>query len=120
MLGGKWGLQGAFDFTTISVNDSQPINGTATFISDAYSLGAVIPPPAPYAGSYNGPGPLLGDTPDADHGVNDGDDHRPADAGGAGSRLSRRALLRVSDGQALVGTIGRRAGAGRGRHPIYL
>ncbi len=63
MLGGKWGLQGAFDFTTISVNDSQPVSGTATFISDAYSLGAVIPPLAPYSGSYNGPGPLLGDTP---------------------------------------------------------
>jgi hypothetical protein len=63
MLGGKWGLQGAFDFTTISVNDSQPVNGTATFISDAYSLGAVIPPQSPYSGNYNGPGPLLGDTP---------------------------------------------------------
>jgi len=63
VFGGKWGLQGAFDFTTISVNDSQPVNGTATFISDAYSLGAVIPPLAPYSGSYNGPGPLLGDTP---------------------------------------------------------
>lgn len=63
VLGGKWGLQGAFDFTTISVNDSQPVNGTATFISDAYSLGAVIPPLAPYSGSHNGPGPLLGDTP---------------------------------------------------------
>jgi hypothetical protein len=63
VLGGKWGLQGAFDFTTISANDSQPINGTATFISDAYSLGTVIPPLAPYSGNYNGPGPLLGDTP---------------------------------------------------------
>ncbi len=63
VLGGKWGLQGAFDFTTVSVNDSQPVSGMAIFISDAYSLGAVVPPLAPYSGSYNGPGPLLGDTP---------------------------------------------------------
>jgi len=63
VLGGKWGLQGAFDFTTISIHDSQPGIGTATSISDAYSLGAVIPPQAPYAGSFNGPGSLLGDTP---------------------------------------------------------
>jgi hypothetical protein len=63
VLGGKWGLQGAFDFTTISIHDSQPGIGTATSISDAYSLGAVIPPLMPYSGSYNGPGPLLGDTP---------------------------------------------------------
>lgn len=63
VLGGKWGLQAAFDFTTISIHDNQPLTGTGTLISDAYSLGGVIPPLAPYSGSFNGPGPLLGDTP---------------------------------------------------------
>ena len=63
VLGGQWGLQAAFDFTAISIHDNQPLAGTGTVISDAYSLGAVIPPQAPYAGSFNGPGPLLGDTP---------------------------------------------------------
>jgi hypothetical protein len=61
--GGQWGLQGAFDFTTLSIHNNQPLVSMGTFISDAYSLGGVIPPNAPYAGSFNGPGPLLGDTP---------------------------------------------------------
>jgi len=31
--------------------------------TDAYSLGSITPPQAPYAGSFNGPGPVIGDTP---------------------------------------------------------
>ncbi len=63
VLGGTWGLQAAFDFADISINDNHPRTGTGTLISDAFSLGGVIPPQAPYSGSFNGPGPLLGDTP---------------------------------------------------------
>jgi hypothetical protein len=63
VLGGQWGLQAAFDFTTISIRDSQPLAGTGTLISDAYSLSVVTPPQAPYAGSFNGPGALLNDAP---------------------------------------------------------
>ena len=63
VLGGTWGLQAAFDFTDILINDNHPRNGTGTLISDAFSLGGVIPPQAPYSGSFNGPGPLLGDPP---------------------------------------------------------
>ena len=61
--GGKWGLQAAFDYTYVSVRSSQTFSGTGTAISDAYSLGTTIPPQAPYSGSFNGPGPLLGDSP---------------------------------------------------------
>lgn len=32
---------------------------------DRYNLNGVIPPLPPYAGSYDGPGPLLGNTPDS-------------------------------------------------------
>jgi len=63
VLGGKWGLQAAFDFTTVSIHDSRPLTGTGTTISDAYSLGGVTAPGAPYTGSFNGPGALLNDAP---------------------------------------------------------
>ena len=63
VLGGQWGLQAAVDFTTISIHDNHPLSGTGTTISDAYSLGSVTAPLAPYSGSFNGPGPLLGDSP---------------------------------------------------------
>jgi hypothetical protein len=63
VLGGKWGLQAAFDFTEVSMSANGPVSGTGRLITDAYQLGVVIPPPAPYSGSYYGPGPLIGDTP---------------------------------------------------------
>jgi hypothetical protein len=63
VLGGQWGVQAAFDFTAISIHDTHPLSGTGTTISDAYSLGGVSAPPAPYTGGFNGPGPLLGDSP---------------------------------------------------------
>jgi hypothetical protein len=63
VLGGQWGLQAAFDFTEVSMSANGPVSGTGTLITDAYALGVVIPPPAPYAGSYAGPGPLIGDSP---------------------------------------------------------
>lgn len=63
VLGGKWGLQAAFDFTAVSIHSSQPVSGSGTLVSDAYSLNGATAPSAPYAGSYNGPGPLLGDSP---------------------------------------------------------
>jgi hypothetical protein len=61
--GGKWGLQGAFDFTAVSINDNQPVTTHGTVISDAFTFEGVVVPDAPYRGSYNGPGPLLGDSP---------------------------------------------------------
>jgi hypothetical protein len=63
VLGGTWGLQAAFDFTSVSISDNQPFTGKKMSFSDVFSLGGIIVPQAPYAGSFNGPGPLIGDTP---------------------------------------------------------
>jgi hypothetical protein len=63
VLGGTWGLQAAFDFTDVSISDNQPFTGETTSSSVVYSLGGIIPPQAPYSGSFNGPGPLISDTP---------------------------------------------------------
>ncbi|HEV2691762.1 MAG TPA: hypothetical protein VG347_02590 [Verrucomicrobiae bacterium] len=61
--GGRWGLQGAFDFTAVSIHNSQPLTGSSTLINDAFSLNGNAAPDAPYAGSFSGPGQLLGDSP---------------------------------------------------------
>ena len=63
VLGGTWGLQAAFDFTDASVNDNQPFSEKKTSFGEVYSLGGIIPPRAPYAGSFFGPGPLISATP---------------------------------------------------------
>jgi hypothetical protein len=39
LLGGKWCLQAAFDFTEASMGANGPISATGRLITDAYSLG---------------------------------------------------------------------------------
>jgi hypothetical protein len=59
----SWGFEAAFGFTDVEVRDNRALSGNATLLTDAYSLGGVVPPPAPYSGSFNGPGALIGDLP---------------------------------------------------------
>jgi hypothetical protein len=46
----------------LSIRDSSSL-GAVQRITDTYALGVVIPPPAPYQGTFNGPGPLIPDVP---------------------------------------------------------
>jgi hypothetical protein len=60
---GRWGLKLALGYTDVQIRDTQPLQGNANLITDAYSVGRITPPLAPYAGSFSGPGPVIGDTP---------------------------------------------------------
>ncbi len=60
---GRWGVKLAFGYTDLDLRDNQPLNGNVSLITDAYPLGGITPPLAPYAGSFSGPGPVIGDTP---------------------------------------------------------
>lgn len=60
---GRWGLKAAIGFTDVKVRDTQPLTGNVNLITDAYPLNDITPPQAPYAGSFSGPGPTIGDTP---------------------------------------------------------
>ncbi len=60
---GRWGLKVALGFTDVKIRDTQPLSGAVNLITDAYSLGGITPPQAPYAGSFYGPGPVISDTP---------------------------------------------------------
>jgi hypothetical protein len=66
-----WGFQGAFGWTDIEILDKRPLSSATTVITDAYDLGGVNPNVPPFsteypghAGTYEGPGPLIDDTPD--------------------------------------------------------
>jgi hypothetical protein len=54
---GRWGIKAAFGYTAIDLRTS------AQLITDTYQLGGVTPPIAPYAGSFSGPGPVIGSSP---------------------------------------------------------
>lgn len=57
------GFEIAVGFMPLKLRDAQPLTAATSVINDAFQLSGVIPPVAPYAGSFNGPGPLLGDSP---------------------------------------------------------
>ena len=64
----RLGLEGAFNFTWVDIDDSQPTPSSVTRLTDAYALGGIIPPQAPppawaYEGTFLGPGALISDTP---------------------------------------------------------
>ena len=61
----RWrlGLTAAFGYTYVSVQDSQTLKNTSYRTNDTYALGGVIPPLAPYNGTFQGPGPLISSQP---------------------------------------------------------
>jgi hypothetical protein len=59
---GVWGFEAGFNYTDLDLRaDRAP--GGASLMTDSFALNGVLPPNAPYHGTFNGPGPLLGDTP---------------------------------------------------------
>ncbi len=66
-LGGKnewrWGVEAAGNYTAINISDRRTLSGPVRTISDAFALNGVVPPVAPYAGTFNGPGVVIGSTP---------------------------------------------------------
>jgi hypothetical protein len=56
----QFGLESALNYTSVSLRDTS-VAGTITV--DAFGLGGIIPPLAPYSGNFAGPGPLISDTP---------------------------------------------------------
>jgi hypothetical protein len=58
-----WGLELGANFTPVSIEDNTPLTTTGPAVRDAFSLGGITPPRAPYTGSMAGPGPVIGDLP---------------------------------------------------------
>jgi hypothetical protein len=61
----KWqaGVEVAFAFSPIAVSDNHLLYGDEKRITDTYSLGGIVPPLAPYQGTFEGPGPLISSSP---------------------------------------------------------
>lgn len=59
----KYGLLAAFNFTDVEIRGSRSAVADGTLLTDSYALGGIVPPVPPYAGSWDGPGPVIGDSP---------------------------------------------------------
>lgn len=53
------GAQAGFGALDANLHYSGSVSGTVNRTTDLYNLGGIIPPLAPYAGTFSGPGPLL-------------------------------------------------------------
>jgi hypothetical protein len=60
---GNWGVKFAFGYCRVNLQDNQPQTANVTQITDTYALGGIQVPLAPYNGSFNGPGAVIGGTP---------------------------------------------------------
>ncbi len=65
--GVNWLLEAGLGWTDFSFRDGREFTRSVTRTTDAFALGGVVPPIAtpeePYSGTFEGPGPLLGDAP---------------------------------------------------------
>jgi hypothetical protein len=65
----SWGLRTGVQYARVNNTNNAGQVGSVGTITDSFNLNGVIPPAAPYAGSFLGPGPLLGDTPTRTNGT---------------------------------------------------
>ena len=54
-----WGIELAGGYTQISAGFDRSLMSNISLRNDVFSLGGVIPPSAPYNGSFDGPGPVI-------------------------------------------------------------
>lgn len=59
----SWGLEAAFNYNNVTIDDGSPVLSSVQQLNDTYALNGVIPPEAPYSGTFVGPGPLISDSP---------------------------------------------------------
>jgi len=62
--GAKWGFRAGIHYAHIDISNGDNLRSGTSVLTDRFSLGGIIPPLAPYEGSFNGPGPLISDSPD--------------------------------------------------------
>lgn len=62
--GSTWGFRAGFNYNHVDVDDQSTISSSTITQTDRFSLNGTVAPPAPYrGGSFDGPGPLIGDSP---------------------------------------------------------
>ncbi|MES2659176.1 MAG: hypothetical protein V4689_11210 [Verrucomicrobiota bacterium] len=61
--GATWGFRGGLHYARINVENNNLISTDLTTLTDRFNLNGAVAPGAPYAGSFEGPGPLIDDSP---------------------------------------------------------
>lgn len=56
----RFGFEIGYGYNSLSFPDTSSVNGQSTLTFAGFNLGGATPPPAPYSGTFQGPGPRLG------------------------------------------------------------
>ena len=59
----SWGGEGSFGFMAVTIKDNATLFGNVSVTSDSYALNGIIPPVAPYHGTFGGPSAIISDAP---------------------------------------------------------
>jgi hypothetical protein len=66
----RLGFEIGYGYNPFSLTYSGIATGNAAYTQTSYDLGGIVPPEAPYSGTYAGPGPLIGTTPSSSTTIN--------------------------------------------------
>jgi hypothetical protein len=58
-----WGIEGGVTSLNTLLETTDSYEGNVRVMTDRYRLGGIVPPGAPYQGTFEGPGPLIESTP---------------------------------------------------------
>ena len=62
--GATWGLRVGMHYARVNIGNQAMLTSGTTTLADRFNLGGIIAPLAPFSGSFEGPGPLISDSPD--------------------------------------------------------
>lgn len=60
-----WGGEIGYALTPFEIRNSSTVAGTVDYYAATHGLGGIVPPAAPYQGTFDGPGPLIDLNPSA-------------------------------------------------------
>ncbi len=55
----SWGAELGYSLTPFKVSNTSSAGGTVNYLSASHGLGGIVPPVAPYQGTFEGPGPVI-------------------------------------------------------------
>jgi hypothetical protein len=55
----SWGAELGYSLTPFKVSNTSSVSGTMSYLAASHGLGGIVPPVAPYQGTFDGPGPLI-------------------------------------------------------------
>lgn len=61
----SWGVEIGYGYNPFKVSNTSTASGTVDYLAASHALNGIVPPVAPYSGTFDGPGPVIDLNPSA-------------------------------------------------------